>query len=81
MCDTTSYVLYFFSFNIFTIQRICIYVLTLGQNSREYGVPNEINDEMMMMMTTKTHLDEKRVRGRGSRGVSFTKAYIGFQNY
>ena len=44
MCDTTSYVLYFFSFNIFTIQRICIYVLTLGQNSREYGVPNEIND-------------------------------------
>ena len=45
MCDTTSYVLYFFSFNIFTIQRICIYVLTLGQNSREYGVPNEINDD------------------------------------
>ena len=21
------------------------YVLTLGQNSREYGVPNEINDD------------------------------------
>ena len=51
----------FFSFNIFTIQRICIYVLTLGQNSREYGVPNEINDDdddsVVIMMQFLVHLD------------------------